>query len=90
MVCALHFMNPATIDRDAPSTPESGPMTDRAILADLETMPDPPPETTFVSASATVVWKLANLNESVPVVITGAGAERPDRWEFRATRPARP
>ena len=36
-------------------------MTDRAILAELETMPDPPPETTFVSASATVgIWRVVN------------------------------
>ena len=36
-------------------------MNDRAILAELETMPDPPTDTSVVSASATVgIWRVLN------------------------------
>lgn len=36
-------------------------MHDRAILAELETMPEPPTETALVSASATVgLWRVIN------------------------------
>jgi hypothetical protein len=43
-----------------------------------------------VASSTTLVLRLANLSESVPVVITGMGAQQPDRWELRATRAGRP